>query len=122
MALVRKALEAQLKPLLPRTWRIVPYQRNLDTIAHTTVMFKQTAIDKLPQAPQGVLIVDLTLTIISHFTDTVKAEDDLDDAVLELCLAMDANPHVIYGRADKVMFDDTHLAYDITIQTTARKD
>lgn len=117
----RHALDAALKPLLPVTWRIVPYQRNLDTLDTTTVMFKQNAMRHLPAAPLGAIQVDMTVTIITDLTDPEASEDALDADVLALVVAFD-DLGILWTEARKVGWNEQHIAYDIDIQLEATKE
>jgi hypothetical protein len=116
----RHALADVLSPLLPAAWKIVPYQRNLDTLDTTIVMFKQAAIRPLPAAPIRLLQVDMTITVISARSDLPRAEDELDDDTLALCVALD-ELGILWTEANKVLWNDQHLAWDIAVQLEASK-
>lgn len=115
MGTAREALVEQLKPALPKDWKIVEHQRNLDRLAQTTVVLKQESIAKLTAAPLHWLHVTFTITIIDPGTDVVQAEEALDDDVLALCHALDQIDGLTFDTATKVLYDQ-HLAYDITVQ------
>src|SRR5690606_33798741 len=74
MGTAREALVEQLKPALPKDWKFVEHQRNLDRLAQTTVVLKQESIAKLTAAPLHWLHVTFTITIIDPGTDVVQAE------------------------------------------------
>jgi hypothetical protein len=116
----RHALRAALKPIIPETWKIIPYQRDVGVLSQTIVMFKQGAIRPLPAAPIKALQVDMTATIVSPLSDTARAEDELDDDVLSLTFALD-ELGILWTEARKVLFNDSNLAYDIDIQLEASK-
>jgi hypothetical protein len=116
----RHALQKALKPLCPRRWKFIPYQRNLDTLSTTVVMLKQNDFEALPAAPHSTLLVGFTVTIVTPLTDPEKAEDALDDDVVALLHAMDAAGFA-WTKATKVLFDDAHLAYDIDLTITTEK-
>jgi hypothetical protein len=117
---VRGWLDENLKPLLPEGWRWVPEQRNLDTLDAVTVIWKQSRIMPLDAAPLGAVRVEGTLTVATPLTDIKRAEEALDDAVTELCSALDGLEGIVWESATKVALSETGpLAYDIEVWTTA---
>ncbi|ONI63907.1 hypothetical protein ALI44B_04585 [Leifsonia sp. ALI-44-B] len=119
----RHVLERALKPLVTAhpKWRIIPYQRNVDALSGVIVMLKQKRITRLPEAPDGLHAIEFTATIVSPKTDTTAAEDELDDGVNALIHELDL-AGIGWADAEKVKFDDQHLAYDITLTVTSNKE
>lgn len=119
--LAREQLAAQLRPLLPKSWRIVTTHESVDNLDVPVVKIKQKTIDRVPAAPAGRRVnVSFVVTIdASHVAQTQAAEDELDDTVLELIVALDAIG-TAWTRAEKVI-DDNRLAYDIDLSLTALK-
>lgn len=116
---VRGWLDENLAPLLPAGWRWVPEQRNLDTLDAVTVIWKQSRIMPLDAAPLGAVRVEGTLTVATPHTDIARAEEALDDAVIELCGALDGLDGTAWTEAQKVVLGETGpLGYDISIWTT----
>ena len=115
----REHLRTQLGPLLPADWRLIPYQRQPQTIDTTTVIVKHTGFAPLAQAPIGSLANELTITVVAPHKDTEQAEDALDVAVLELCAQLDALDTVQWTTARKVTAGE-FLGWDI--ETTIRTD
>lgn len=117
---VRDWLDENLAPLLPAGWRWVPEQRNLDTLDAVTVIWKQSRIMPLDEAPLGAVRVEGTLTVATPLTDIKRAEAALDDAVTELCSALDGLDGIVWTEAQKVALGESGpLGYDISIWTTA---
>lgn len=112
---VRDFLTAELVPLLPRSWKWSPNERNLDRLARTTVIWRQRRLLRLEQAPIGSLRVEGILTIVAATQDIAKAEDRLDDELLELCTALDGLVQLGWTDATKVVVDDTFFGYDIDL-------
>lgn len=121
---VRNDLAVQLRAkLLPkRKYNVVAYERNLDVLTGVTIMLKQSRIEKSPVAPMSKLLTTFTLTVITPQTDTVKAEDELDEQVGLVCLALDSLTWLKWTDATKVLFNDSNLAYDITVEVTSTKE
>lgn len=117
---VREWLDENLKPLLPEGWRWVPYQRNVDTLDAVTVIWKQSRIVPLDEAPLGAVRVEGTLTVCTPHQDIARAEEALDDAVTDLCSALDGLDGIAWTSAQKVALGEGGpLGYDIEIWTTA---
>lgn len=117
----RKALKAALKPVLPKEWRIIPYETNPDVQATTVVMLKQESIERNPAAPLGAHDIGFTVTIESPLDGLEKAEDELDDGVVLLLHKLD-ELHIAWKTAKKVLATSGRLAYDITLTITSYKE
>lgn len=114
----RAYLDEVFAPLLPEEWKWIPYQRNLDALESVTVVWKQSTLSRLREAPIGTVLVEGTITILSPHQDVERAEEDLDEAVLDLVLAIDSLPALAWSGATKVSLNDTFFGYDLTVSTT----
>lgn len=115
----REHLRTQLGPLLPADWRLIPYQRQPQTIDTTTVIVSSLASDPIGACASGANPVCFTITVVAPHKDTEQAEDALDVAVLELCAQLDALDTVQWTTARKVTAGE-FLGWDI--ETTIRTD
>lgn len=113
---VREFLDEQLTELLPATWRIIRNQTMPDRIDATTVVLGITRITKLPEAPRGCLVTEATVLVASPITDAKRAENALDDAVLEVCHALNDHPRIVWDEAKKVQASDQYFGWDISIK------
>lgn len=107
----RKAFEALLRPLLPKTWQLISTHETTDNLDTVIVKIKQVRIEPHPQAPELHLISFIvTPSVPGGYTR--DAEDRLDREVNEVLHALDDLDSVWWSSAEKV--DDTNrLAYDI---------
>lgn len=119
---LRAQLAAHLRPLLPKAWKIIPYQDSLDTLSTVVVMLSQKTIEHSPALPNGAHLVTFTVTVIDPSQDPKVSEDRLDDEVHALLYALDQLPALAWDRAEKVQFSDTHTAWDISLTVTTTKD
>lgn len=119
---VRDYLTAELTPLLPSTWKIIANQRVPETFDTVAVILKHLHIETLAEAPIGSLRNRVLITIADPHTDQVRAENALDEAVLELCTALDGHSRIIWTGADKVLVTDTYLGWDITVEVITEKE
>jgi hypothetical protein len=117
----REWLLAQLVPLVPSDWKVLPNQVDPSTIDRVTVIFKFTELTRLPEAPAGSLSNKVIITIIDPHKEHVKAENSLDDSVLELVTALDSLPHIVWSKAEKLLAFDQYLCWDITAQIITQK-
>lgn len=120
---VRDYLTETLVPLFPEGWRWVAYQRNIDALDSVTVQWKQLRIERLPEAPQGTIRVDGTLTIISPHQDIERSEKQLDEQVLNLTGAIDRLALLSWTGGRKVAVQSSesspiHMGWDIDLWTT----
>lgn len=121
MTTIRAQLSELLGPLIPKSWTLISEQRDPGVIARTTVIVKQDRIEKLPEAPLGSLQVSFILTVLTPHEDTSRAEDALDDSVLELTTALDSLAGTNWTSAQKVVAGD-YLGYDIALTLITKKD
>lgn len=113
---LRAWFSAQIKPLLPTGWRYIPNQDTPATITVTTVVYKLLEIEPLPEAPIGANRNTIVLTVLSPHEDDVKAEDALDNEVIDLVTALDGHGQVSWSGAKKVRDPKTdRLAWDVTV-------
>ncbi|CAO1650547.1 hypothetical protein NYA9BBAC_00911 [Salinibacterium sp. NYA9b] len=119
---VRDWLVTELTPLLPPKWKISANQVGVETISNVTVVIKHLGIQKLAEAPVHHLANDVTITIIDPHTDQIRAENALDDLVLELVTALDSLPGLTLVRAKKVFVSETYLGWDIETSIFSRKE
>jgi len=119
---VRDQLQISLEAVIPNTWRLIPYEDNVDTLDSPLVMFKQSKIEKAAEAPRGAYLFTYTITIVNDLSDPHKAEAALDDDVETLFAALDGIRWMNPVDATKVLFQDSYLAYDITLKILTRKD
>lgn len=122
MTTAREQLAAVLAPLLPTDWKLIPYQDSVDTLSDVTVMLKLASVEKHPSAPLGAYLARFTITVVDPSQDPQKAEDRLDDELLALLAALDSLNNSLWSTAEKVLFQDRYLAYDIAMQVVTRKD
>lgn len=117
----RDQLAAQLRERIPASWVIVPFSRNLDALAKTTVMLHATEI-RPSSAAQGVLEVDYTISVISPLADVTEAQAQLDDDVLALLLSLQSDaPGLVFKDAQPALVQN-FLSWDISTTIHARKD
>ena len=111
-----------LKPMLPRNWTWYSYRTNLDTFVNPVVVLTMQTIERHPDAPQGSLLVSCTLTVLEPKTTPGKSDDDLEDKVLDLTMAIDKAPAIHWERAERVIANnDRNPGYDISIQLAILK-
>lgn len=118
---VREWLTANLKPLLPTGWKWLDSERAVDVTAAVTVQWKQRRIAPLPEAPLSHLGVEGILAVSSPRVDIERAEDDLDDAVLELVAAIQSLQGIRFTEATKVAADEQRLGYDLSLTVITNK-
>lgn len=126
MSTEQKTLRAwftdQVRPNLPAGWRYIPNQNTPSTISVVTVVYKLLELEPLPEAPMGSIRNTIVLTVLSPHEDDVKAEDALDNDVIDLLTALDGHPTISWTRAHKVRDAKTdRLAWDIDLTVITSK-
>ncbi|MBF4565398.1 hypothetical protein [Plantibacter sp. VKM Ac-2876] len=120
----RQYLADTIKPLLPKRWNLVPYQApSLDKLAVPTVVISTKSFTPTPTAPRSSLTHTFTVTVIDPATDNEKAEEALEDEVMELVYALEQLDSLVWENAERVQWADRLMAWDITLTLiTTRKD
>lgn len=121
MSAVRDAVVASVTALLPAGARLVPVQRNLDVIDCVTLMLKLSKIEYLKGAPLGGWTITYTLTVIHPATDPAVADEALDDIVIDLFEGLQSANSMWPTEATKVLWDQSRMAYDITLMQNTKK-
>jgi hypothetical protein len=120
---IRQWVADQLKPFVePRGWLFVRYSTSLSKLSRPVAMLKLQALRRTPEAPGSGHTVEFVLTLIDPAIDPEKREDSLDENLIELVYALDTIPNVRWTNAQRVMFDDKNLAFDITLEVLTSKD
>jgi len=118
---VRDTLVAAVRKAVGKSATVIPYQDSVDVLDRVLVMFKQLAILPLEEAPRSAYRVNYVLTVVSPATDPIKAEAELDDFVVRLLGDLDDLDWFAFDSADKVLFQATNIAYDISCWTIAQR-
>lgn len=120
---VRNDLIGKIKPLLPKAWRLIPYGTNLDTLDTTCVMVTIQSIERHPAAPMSHRLYSATFTILQPLTAPGRADDALDDDVIDLLNAIDQLKNVKWTKAERGLGNNgNNLGFDITIEVPYGKD
>lgn len=109
----RKVLGDRLAPHLPG-YKLILTSRNVDV---PETKFVQISLKEFtpPTVASGFNDVRFIVTVVTPLTTPQRAEDDLDDLVADLLRAIDAIDGFRWEHAEKVTYDERHLAYDITV-------
>jgi hypothetical protein len=119
----REQLVEALAPLLPKSWKVVPFSRNLDTIAAPTVMVHASRIEKMPEAPGARHTVTFTVSVFDPHDDPSRAQGALDDEVIALIFALDTIRYVKWTSAEASQLgQDGPLGWDITLELSTKKE
>jgi len=121
---VRADLEGWLRPVLPKTWTIIPYADQTDRLERVTVILNQITIAHAPEVPGGAHMVTFEALVIEPSTDPARREDSLDDAVDNVLHALDDLPNLRWTEATKVGWGDpvSNIAYRINLEVLSGKD
>lgn len=118
----RRWVTDRLRPVLPRRWTLAPYTRKPDELSGPTVVVTLQKIQRLPEAPLGSQIVTYLVTVIDPATDWAQADAALDDEIVDLIAALDSVrnddglPVLRWTAADRNTWNDTYLAFDISVE------
>lgn len=120
VASIRKQLSDALAPHLPGV-KIVAASRSLDKLTGPTAQLTLREFTRLPDAPIGKHKAEFTVTVITPLVTPQRAEDDLDALVADLVHGIDQIDWLSWESARKVIYADTHLAYDVTVFAVTEK-
>lgn len=107
---------------LPSDWRQIEEQRLPEVIDRETVIVKHTRIERLPDAPIGHLDNEVILAVFVPNRDLARAEDRLDNAIVELLAAIDAHPKIGWREAEKVVTPgQQYPGWELTLRVITEK-
>lgn len=86
---VREYVIATLKPLLPRKWKIQPFSNIPDEITTTTLVLTFQNYSRPAASPRGTRMATYVLTLLTAKIVPGEADNDLDDAIMDLLNALD---------------------------------
>lgn len=116
---IRAWLAAQLQPLLPDEWVIVPGIAGVKTLLVPAVYFEYTAIEKTTGWPPGHVRTVLDMVIVDPHTDLVKGEDGVDELVVELIVAIDKHDSINWSSAKKQEIADSYFGWRVSVSAFA---
>lgn len=113
----RKIVGSELKPLLPKNWKVIDSARPFSNLQVPIVQIKQRRLERNTIAPVKVWDCELIVTVWAPQSNTEAAEDALDDTLLPtLIAALENIDGVLWEEAVKVKSEDeSRLGYDIRI-------
>jgi hypothetical protein len=116
----RDALIEGLRSVIPKSWRIVGVDRNIDVVTNTTITLSQQEIASFPQAPMATVEVKFEIKVACPYTDREPAEVRFDADVVKLLLAFRS----LRTRFDPAIkqVEDSQLQYLIPVYVTAKKE
>ncbi|GMM94756.1 hypothetical protein [Microbacterium sp. MTN4-26] len=122
LATVRKTLRDTIKPLLPQRWRIVPSLEATKTLTVPAVYFVFGSVS--PEAdgqrlPPGHVFCDFDLVLVVPQKDTEKAEEAVDEALLDLILALEWLPDVAWNTAEKIRLETGQIVWRVQVSVLA---
>lgn len=122
MPSIRRQLVSALRPALPTRWRFVADESTIDRLTVPALLLSQRVIRRTPAAPIGAHTVEFLLTVIDPTADLAKAETELDDELDTVLHILDATLGLVWKDATKKVWKERHLAYDVTLEVTSRKE
>lgn len=97
------------------TYRVTGFQRQLDRVDSRTLMVWQ---DRL--TPQGIgtdrAAVTLTVWVLTPFDTSPAADDDLDDALLDVLNVLHGRRDFVWTDAERGVLADTWHGYKLTVR------
>lgn len=121
-AKARQDLADQLAEILPADqYMIVPNVANVDRLAKRLVQIELSAFQPSTKA-RGVRAVEFTIHVATNLDGvTAAAEADAELAALEVFEALETFPWTNPQRAEKTVYKDKHLGFDITTEAIIRR-
>lgn len=117
MSSSRERVVELITPMLPAEWHknIVWHTvKNIEGLSVPSVFMDFTAMSHAGM-PEGAMVDEFEIALISHLTDYTKAEDLLDPAVRALVRGLDASRQIAWTRSDKRNISG-YLAWVVAVQ------
>lgn len=121
----RTDLVTILTGILPTTYTVEPYARNVGNIADVTVMLR---LDELHQSKYagGHWDVDAALLIVGPDPTPGAGDDSLEAALEDVLFALDSADNLLWSTAKRAVYGQAPSpefpAFEISIQITTTKE
>jgi len=116
---IRAWLAATMLPLLPEQWRIVDGLAEVKTLTVPAVYFEYSGIEKADEWPPGHVRAVIDMIVVDPHTDIVKAEDAVDELVVQLLVALDGHHQINWSSARKQAIGDSFLGWRVSVSVLA---
>ncbi len=110
---VRASLIAAIRGIVGDSAHVIDVEDNKDVPDLITIMVKQRAMARLPEAPNGALRIDYVLSITHPATDPAVSEPALDDYVPGFLTDLNAHRAWLGWTTATKTLDGQNLGYDI---------
>lgn len=117
MSSSRERVVELITPMLPEAWRknIVWHTVKIIPALDGPAVFMDFTAMTHAGMPEGAMVDEFEIALISHLTDYTKAEDALDPAVRALVRGIDASRQIAWSRSDKRNIGN-YLAWVVAVQ------
>lgn len=118
----RVQIVEHLRAALPATYTVLEFARPLSDVTKTTVMVETTKIEPGPTG--GTFQATCTTWVVARYEDYVQAEAALEDAVVEVLVALDGltNISLTATRVELGEPDAHHHAYRVELVVPLTKE
>lgn len=122
MASVREVVRDELRARVPRSWRIIDWQTEVDQLDSLTLVLSVSRMRRAAEAPMGAYDVTVTVTLVSPQSDNLRrAEGELEDALGELVPIIEDAFGMGWDEASKSLYAEKYLAWDIPVHYIASR-
>ncbi|CCH79084.1 hypothetical protein BN12_40054 [Nostocoides japonicum T1-X7] len=117
----RAAVADLLTEHLPDDVDVIPYARNIDSPARSTVMLRLDEVT--PGVASGLGTYTFALLLIAAKTSPGPADDELDALLEDVLYALDrlSDAGVTWSSARRATYEDKNPAYEVTTAVTVSK-
>lgn len=98
---IRNWVLNQLKPIVPKSWDLVPYGVAPAVINKPTVIITLTKVEPNAGNPRGSRLVSYALTLLEPTLNPGTAASALDDKLFDLLTAIDSNPSLSWSSCER---------------------
>lgn len=120
----RDEMVGLLQALLPSDIDVMPYAKNVDAIARSTVMVR---IDEVTPSnmPQALRQYVFALLLLTPLTTAGPADDELDALLEDVLLALESSVNdnrAIWSKATRATYEDKFPAYQVDVVVHTKKE
>lgn len=110
----RDLVQQALRAGMPKRWKLIPAQDNIDTPDRTTILLKLQSLENSKAGPRAAYEYTFVATIVEPGSDILRVERTLDDHVEDLWQLIEKESNLSPVKAEKVAVNDGLLGYDVT--------
>ena len=119
----RTMVTAAVDAAMPDGVDVLPYAKQIDPPARSTVMVRVDEVTRPSDLPIGCRIYKFALVCVAAQTDPGgPADDELDGLLEDVLHALDVAPDLTWDTATRAVYAETNPAFEVIVTVTTKEN